>query len=176
MFEFILLLGVLGLAAYAYRRFGRSSLGGGGGMTAPAPVRAAARRLGYRVQPNGHITQSIHTPELCIAALATAFSQMDKREHLPEGVIAASLEKRLNVEAREAGDLAMLGTWLVTQSGGASPAFQLLAKRLKQLDHGPDFDKLMRVLGHITAAGSKGMASAPQADALGALASIFRTA
>jgi hypothetical protein len=81
-----------------------------------------------------------------------------------------------NNEPAEGADLAALGGWLVAQSGGPTPAFQQLTKRLKQLAHGAEFDKLMRLLGDVTAAGTKGMPSPAQADALGALARVFRTA
>lgn len=166
-------LGVLGF--YAYRRLQRGAYLFGGTMDAPAAVRSAAKRLDYRVQPDVHATLCIHTPEICVAAMATAFAQMDP-ETLPEGLLIRALEKRLTVTPEQAADMATLGAWVVTQAGGPTPAFQRLTKRLKQLDHGPDFDKLMRVLGDVTAAGTKGMPSAPQADALGALARIFRTA
>lgn len=176
MLEILLLLAAIVIAAYVYRRVQRGAFITVGVIAAPAPVRAAAKRLGYRAQPNVHSIVSIHTPELCVSAMATAFSRMDKSEELPDDLLIASLQKRLQVSAQEATDMAILAPWLVAQGGGATPAFQHLTKRLKQLDHGPDFDKLMRVLGDVTAAGTKGMPSAPQADALGALARIFRTA
>ena len=176
MFEIILLLVAIAAAAYAYRRMQRGAFITVGVIAAPTPIRAAAKRLGYRAQPNVHSTASIHTPELCVTAMAAAFARMDKTRKLPDDVLIASLERRLQVNTEEATDMAILAPWLVAQAGGATPAFQRLTKRLKQLDHGPDFDKLMRVLGDVTAAGTKGMPSAAQADAMGALARIFRTA
>lgn len=174
--EIMLLLAAVCIGAYVYRRIQRGAFITVGVIAAPTPIRAAAKRLGYRAQPNVHSTQSIHTPELCVAAMAAAFARMDKSDKLPDEALIKFLQKRLHVDAQEAIDMATLAPWLVAQGGGATPAFQRLTKRLKQLDHGPDFDKLMRVLGDVTAAGSKGMPSAAQADALGALASIFRTA
>lgn len=176
MFEIILLLAAIAVAAYIYRRMQRGAFITVGVIAAPTPIRAAAKRLGYRAQPNVHSTTSIHTPELCVTAMAAAYARMDKTRKLPDDILIASLEKRLQVTKAEATDMAILAPWLVAQGGGATPAFQRLTKRLKQLDHGPDFDKLMRVLGDVTAAGAKGMPSAQQADAMGALARIFRTA
>ena len=176
MLTTLLLLGALLIAAYVYRRVQRGAYIAVGTMAAPAPIRAATKRLGYRAQPNVHSTASIHTPELCVAAMAAAFARMDKTEKLPDETLIASLGKRLAVTQAEAADMATLAPWLIAQRGGATPAFERLTKRLKQLDHGPDFDKLMRVLGDVTAAGTKGMPSAAQADAMGALARIFRTA
>ncbi len=111
-----------------------------------------------------------------MTAMAIAFAHMDASRQVDDDLLIASLQKRLAVSPSEAADMATLGKWLVAQGGGATPAFQHLTKRLKQLDHGPDFDRLMRVLGDITAAGTRGMPSAPQANALGALARVFRTA
>lgn len=176
MSEILLFLAAAFVAMYAYRRFQRGAYIAVGVIAAPAPIRAAAKRLGYRAKPNVHSTNSIHTPELCVTAMAAAFARIDKTRRLPNEILIASLQKRLQVSDAEASDMAILAPWLVAQGGGATPAFQRLTKRLKQLDHGPDFDKLMRVLGDVTAAGSKGMPSAAQADALGALARIFRTA
>ena len=176
MLTTLVLLAALLIAAYFYRRFQRGAYIAVGTMAAPTNIRAAAKRLGYRAQPNVHSTACIHTPELCVAAMAAAYARMDKTEKLPDETLIASLERRLQVTQAEASDMAILAPWLVAQGGGATPAFQRLTKRLKQLDHGPDFDKLMRVLGDVTAAGTKGMPSAAQADAMGALARIFRTA
>ncbi|MGJ8595452.1 hypothetical protein [Sulfitobacter sp.] len=176
MLEFFLLLAAIAVGAYVYRRMQRGAYVTVGVIAAPAPIRAAAKRLGYRAQPNVHSINTIHTPELCVASMAAAFAQMDKTQQLPDEPLIASLQNRLQVTKTEASDMAILAPWLVAQGGGATPAFQHLTKRLKQLDHGPDFDKLMRVLGDVTAAGSKGMPSPAQADAMGALARIFRTA
>lgn len=176
MLVIVLLLAAIAIGAYVYRRLQRGAFITVGVIAAPAPVRAAAKRLGYRAQPNVHSVNSIHTPELCVSAMAAAFARMDKSSKLPDDVFIASLQKRLQVTKAEATDMATVTPWLVAQADGATPAFQRLTKRLKQLDHGPDFDKLMRVLGDVTAAGTKGMPSAAQADALGALARIFRTA
>ncbi len=52
-----------------------------------------------------------------------------------------------------------LAPWLASQGDGPSPAFERLTK---QLDHGPYFAKLMRVLGGVATAGSKNiLAAAP---------------
>lgn len=176
MTEILLLIAAVLVAAYVYRRFQRGAYIAVGVIAAPTAIRAAAKRLGYRAKPNVHSTNSIHTPELCVTAMAAAYARMDKTRKLPDEVLIASLQKRLQVSKAEATDMAILAPWLVAQGGGATPAFQRLTKRLKQLDHGSDFDKLMRVLGDVTAAGAKGMPSAQQADAMGALARIFRTA
>jgi hypothetical protein len=147
-----------------------------GADPAAATLRAAAKRLGYGMQPDADPVAAIHTPALCICAMASAFARMDAGGLRADDLLVASLQKRLAVGAPEAADLVLLGDWIVAQRGGATPAFQHLTTRLKHIGHGPDFDRLMRVLGDVSAAGTRGMPSAPQADALGALARVFRTA
>lgn len=139
-------------------------------------IRAAAKRLEYAPATGRDPIACLHCPRLCTAAMATAFAAMDANSMADASLRAATFEKRLGLSADQARAAAILAPWIVAQGGGPTPAFAQLTTRLKQLDHGPSFDKLMRVLGDITAAGSKGMPSAAQADAMGALARIFRTA
>jgi len=167
----LLVIGGLVAVVFIWRRMRADGADG-----VPASLRAAARRLDFATRPDAPAISSIHTPEICIAAMAVAFARMDAASEIPAELVAAGLQKRLGVEPAEGADLAALGGWLVTQSGGPTPAFQQLTKRLKQLAHGAEFDKLMRLLGDVTAAGTKGMPSPAQADALGALARVFRTA
>jgi len=147
-----------------------------GVIDAPAPARAAAKRAGFVAQTNVHSIASIHSPDLCVAAMAHAFAQMDEGTPVDMGILKSALQKHLQVGAQLAEDYTTLAPWLVDQGGGQTQAFEHLTKRLKRLDHGPFFGKMMSVLGDVTASGSKGMPSARQADAMGMLARIFRTA
>lgn len=143
---------------------------------APVGVRRAAKRQGLCAQPNTPITASLPTCEICIGALAYAYAQMDDNQTAEPPDLHAPLTKHLRIDAPTADDLATLGPWIVDRAGGPKAAFDALTVRLKQLDHGPYFGRLMSILGDVGAAGSGGMPSARQADALGALARIFRTA
>lgn len=173
----LLLLGAALIAAYAvYRHFQRGAYIAGGYMDAPARVRAAARRVGFQAQPNVHSIVSLHSPELCVTAMALAFAQMDDKMAPCNETLASALQKHLQVSDDQIEDFCTFCPWLITQGGGPTPAFERLTKRLKQLDHGPYFGKMMSVLGDVAASGTKGMPSARQADAMGALARIFRTA
>ncbi|MEP1766385.1 MAG: hypothetical protein ABJJ53_07065 [Sulfitobacter sp.] len=172
-----LIIGALILALILLiRRFQRGAYLISGVMDAPSPVRAAAKRAGFKAQPNVHSIVSIHSADLCVAAMAVAFANMDSNRPADAETIEQSLQKHLQLDARTTEDFCVLSPWLVDQGGGPTPAFERLTKRLKQLDHGPYFGKMMNVLGDVTAAGTKGMPSAAQADAMGALARIFRTA
>ena len=162
------------LLAYRYLQRGAHLVGGV--IDAPAPVRAAAKRTGFNAHTNVHSIVSIHTAELCVTAMALAFAQMDNNAPPDETMLARSLQKHLQCDRQVIEDYCTLAPWLVDQGDGPTPAFAHLTKRLKQLDHGPFFEKMMQVLGDVTASGTKGMPSAAQADAMGALARIFRTA
>lgn len=173
----LLLICGVAIAAYIfYRRFQRGAHLIGGYIDATAPVRAAAKRIGFQSQPNVHSIVSVNSPELCVAAMALAFAQMDDNQDPCSETLATSLKKHLSVGDTQVDDFCTLCPWLVTEGGGPTPAFDRLTKRLKQLDHGPYFGKMMSVLGDVTASGTKGMPSPRQADAMGALARIFRTA
>ncbi len=165
------------IAGYVFfRRFQRGAHLIGALIDAPAPVRASAKRLGFRAKPNVHSVASIHSPEICVAAMAHAFALMDDNQDPCSETFSNSLKKHLNIDDAQIIDFCTLSPWLVTEGGGPNPAFDRLTKRLKQLDHGPYFGKMMGVLGDISASGTKGMPSPRQADAMGALARIFRTA
>lgn len=169
---------LLAAAFVGYLLYSRSTGGPAGiASTISDPdIRAAAKRLEFAPVTARDPIACLHSSALCITAMATAFAAMDANSQADAAMRSASFEKRLGMNAEQARDATVLAPWLVTQGGGPTPAFERLTKRLKQLDHGPCFDKLMRVLGDVTAAGTKGMPSAAQADAMGALARIFRTA
>ncbi|MBB3993673.1 hypothetical protein GGR95_001304 [Sulfitobacter undariae] len=176
MLTILLLCGAAVIGFVTLRYFQRGPYLAAGRFNAPAPVRAAAKRLEYSAQPNVHAINCINSAELCVTAMAVAFAQMDDNTPMSEATLIASTQRHLQLSPEQASDMTTLGFWLVEQGQGPTPAFQRLTKRLKQLDHGPYFGKMMNVIGDVKATGTKGMASPRQADAMGALARIFRTA
>jgi hypothetical protein len=167
------------MAAYfGCRRFQRSASLFSTRIDAPKNVRDAAKRLRFVAQPNVHsiVSVSVNSPQLCVTAMASAFAQMDDTTPPSDAVLLTSIQKHLALDATTACDMVTMGAWLVQECGGPSPAFERLTKRLKQLDHGPYFGKMMNVIGDVKATGTKGMPSPRQADAMGMLARIFRTA
>ncbi len=177
MLYVLILTGAALTAFLLQRRLQRGAYINRGILDAPKDQRAAAKRLGYQAQPNVHPIRSVSDANLCITALATAFAGMDEyASQARHDAMDLSLRKHLKLTIDVARDMQTFAPWLVAQGGGSSLAFERLTKHLKQLDHGPYFAKLMSVLGDVAAAGSRGMPSAQQADSLGALARIFRTA
>ena len=175
MLYILILCGLIAVGFFTYRRLQNGAHIAGDIIDAPAPVRAAAKRLGFHAQPNVESIASIPTAELCVVAMAVAFAQMDDKSAPADAIIAGFVKKHLLLDPQEAQDMMLIAPWLVDQGGGPTPAFERLTKRLKQLDHGPFFGKMMNVIGDVKAAGTKGMASARQSDAMGTLARIFRT-
>jgi len=84
-----------------------------------------------------------------------------------------ALRKHLQLDAENAQEIAVLGRWLVEESGGPTQGFERLARKLRKLDAGDSFDRLMAVLSDIADA-ADGPPSARQSDALADLARIFR--
>ena len=176
MLYLILFALVLGVAYFGWRRLQRRGTLLSASMNAPKQVREAAGRLGFAARHDAHCVASVNSPQLCVAAMACAFAQMDDTTPPSDAVLMTSIQKHLALDAATARDMLTTSAWLVTECGGPTPAFERLTKRLKQLDHGPYFGKMMNVIGDVKASGTKGMASPRQADAMGMLARIFRTA
>jgi len=174
-----IVLAVIGVAVAAYvwmMRAQRGAQAAGELMDMAADVKNAARRFGFRRRAGQHPVNSIEDPKLAIGALAAAYIELDD---LPTADARArvdiSLRKRLNIDGAAAQEIAILGRWLVTECGGAEPAFPRLAKKLKAIDGAHSFDLLMAVLGD--AGQTKGSMPSPrQSQALGDLAQIFRMA
>ncbi|UWR23645.1 hypothetical protein [Sulfitobacter sp. S190] len=174
---FILAMLVAAAAAYLVVALAkrRPLTRGTAAFDAPAEVQAAARQIGYRPKAASHPVDAIDDTALCVAAMATAFAQMDQTtENATHERVALALGKHLKLGTENAQAHATVGGWLAGQCDSPTSAFDRLTKRLKRLDHGPWFDRLMHVLGDVGRA--KGMPSPQQADALGALARVFRTA
>jgi hypothetical protein len=155
---------------YVYRRLQRGAGLALGSMAAPAPIRAAVKRSDWRAQPSGHACVSITRPVLCGSGRIKATARRNKHGERSNTVPTLSSQKTLHANEVRAPDIA---PWFLAQGGGATSAFQCLTIRLKQLDHGQHFDKFMRVLGTLTAPGTKGLPHSSKPDTLGALARIF---
>lgn len=171
-----ILLALIGIAVGVYfwmERAKRTADVASDLMDAGRDLKNAARRFGFRRRANQHPVEGVAEPNLAIGGLAVAFLELDD---LPtaEGRAATdiALRKHLNLDAHSAEEMTVLGRWLVSECGGALAAFPRLAKKLRQLDGAASFDKLMSVLGDISAA-TGGTPSTRQSEALADLARVF---
>ena len=110
-------------------------------------VRLAARRFGFRRQTNLHPVESIEDPRLAIAAVATAFIELDD---LPTTEVRqrlmVQLRSKLRADADEAQEMEVLGRWFMTECGGAEPAIARLSRKLYKLGGAEQMEPLMDVL------------------------------
>ena len=140
---------------------------------AASDVLNAARRFGFRRRANVHPVESIDDPNLAIAALGSAFLELDD---LPTAEQRAALLRALQSHTYQdlsgAEESLILGRWLVGECNGAEPAVTRLARRLAKLDRKGAFEPAMAVLRDVAAAGS-GTLSRRQKEALDEIARAF---
>jgi hypothetical protein len=138
-------------------------------------VLAAAKRFGFRRKLNLHPVESLEDPDVAIAGAGVAFLELGG---LPtaeqQDKLIASLQSHLGQSQNKAEEAAILGRWLVAESGGALPGLERLTRRLYKLRGAPSFQPLMSVLKDVAAAGRDGAVSARQREALEEIARLFR--
>lgn len=113
-------------------------------------VRNAPRRLAFRKQTNAHPVEGIDDPRIAITAIAQAFIELDTLPTKEQrDLLAYAMSGELDCTAEEVTEIEVLGRWLVTQCQGAELAVPRLARRLKKIDDGRSWDRLLGVLGHL---------------------------
>ncbi len=138
-------------------------------------VLAAAKRFGFRRKLNLHPVESLEDPDVAIAGSGVAFLELGG---LPtaeqQDRLIASLQSHLGQSQNKAEEAAILGRWLVAESGGASSGLDRLTRRLQKLRGAQSFQPLMSVLKDVAAAGRDGSLSTRQAEALEEIARLYR--
>lgn len=74
----------------------------------------------------------------------------------------------------KAEEAAIVGRWLVSESGGAQQGLERLTRRLLKLKGAPSLQPLRSVLKDVAAAGRDGAMSTRQREALDQIARLFR--
>jgi hypothetical protein len=138
-------------------------------------VLAAAKRFGFRRKLNLHPVESLEDPDIAIAGAGVAFLELgglptaDQQDRL-----IASLQSNLGQSHSKAEEAAILGRWLVAESGGAQQGLERLTRRLHKMRGMQGFQPLMAVLKDVAAAGRDGSLSPRQSEALEDIARLFR--
>ena len=131
----------------------------------------APRRIRFRRQTNQHPVESIDDPRLAVAALASAFVELDD---LPTSdqrqMLMVQLRSVLRADAVEAEEMAVLGRWLVGQCNGPTEAITRIGRRLYKLDQAGSLEDLTRILNGV--AGEQGL-SEHQREALQEIARVL---
>jgi hypothetical protein len=138
-------------------------------------VLAAAKRFGFRRKLNLHPVESLEDPDVAIAGAGVAFLELGGLPSAEQqDKLIVSLQSHLGQSATKAEEAAILGRWLVTESGGAGPGLDRLTRRLYKLRGAQSFQPLMSVLKDVAAASRDGNVSTRQREALDEIARLFR--
>ena len=142
-----------------------------GGMA--SDVLSAARRFGFRRRYDQPPVDSLEDGNVAIAGAALSFLEIgglpSREQH---DALNRSLQSHLNIPMKDAEEALILGRWLMNESGGPSPAFARLTRRLGKLDRN-GFTPLMAVVKDVAAHGGGGL-TALQQDALAEIGRVFR--
>lgn len=136
-------------------------------------VRLAARRFGFHRHKNTHPADSIEDPNLAVASIALAFTNLsglptkEDRERLK-----LALRKTLNLSDEGAEEALILGTWIVDQCNGASPAISRVSRNLFKMN---GLDSWQTLLATIKGSIAPGAQMTPQqSEALQEIQITFR--
>ena len=137
-------------------------------------VRLAARRFGFRGRLNVHPVEAIEDPNIAVATVAVAFLDLDSfpvQEQRDE--LARQLRAVLGVVEGDADEMVVLGRWLVSECGGATPAVARASRKLYKMRGAQDFEPLLTIVQGVLGAGGTGLNDA-QRDALDDVKRAFR--
>lgn len=144
------LIALLGIAVTAYIWAQRASnardvLGDVSDMA--NDVRLAARRFGFKRNTNIHPVESIEDPRLAIAAIATAFLELDDLPTVEDRKrLTVQLRANLRASEDDAQEVEILGRWFMAECGGAEPAIARISRKLYKLGGAEQMEPLMAVL------------------------------
>lgn len=169
-----IVLGLIGLATAAYFLIIRARNGAEMAtelLDVADDVRAAARRWGFRRRQARHPVDEVDDARLALAGVGSAFIALDDLPTADARTrLSASLSRHLDLNAKDAHELVILGQWLVEQSGGPTSALPRLARQQFRLSGSTHFEPLMAVLGDTLS----GTLSTRQTEALDDLKRAFR--
>ncbi|WP_425070751.1 hypothetical protein [Sagittula sp. S175] len=137
-------------------------------------VRLAARRFGFVRRGAEHPAESIDDPNIALAALGTAFLELDDLPSKEQRIaLTGALARAGRVNTGDAEELLILGRWIMNECGGPAQAVPRLGKKLYKMQGAEGFQPLMDIVQGVANAGS-GDLSAKQREALDDLTRAFR--
>lgn len=143
----IALLGIIG-AAYFWAQRARNARDVMGDVADMAnDVRLAARRFGFSRKMNVHPVESIEDPRLAIAAIGSAFLELDDLPTAEQReLLQVQVRSKLRASAEEAEEMEILGRWFMTECGGAEPAVARISRKLYKIGGADQMEPLMDIL------------------------------
>lgn len=143
----VALLGIIG-AAYFWAQRARNARDVMGDVADMAnDVRLAARRFGFSRKMNVHPVESIEDPRLAIAAIGSAFLELDDLPTAEQRkLLQVQIRSKLLASAEEAEEIEILGRWFMTECGGAEPAVARISRKLYKIGGADQMEPLMDIL------------------------------
>jgi hypothetical protein len=143
----ISLIAVVGVAYFWLYRARNAVDAAGDILDAANNVRLAARRFGFKRRTNRHPVDDIDEPNVAIAAIATAFIELDNlptKEHRDR--LAIQLQSTFNLDLAAGDEIMILARWLMNQCGGPTPTISRISRRLYKFDNVQSVTTLMTIL------------------------------
>ena len=143
----VALLGIIG-AAYFWAQRARNARDVMGDVADMAnDVRLAARRFGFSRKMNVHPVESIEDPRLAIAAIGSAFLELNDLPTAEQRkLLQVQIRSKLLASAEEAEEIEILGRWFMTECGGAEPAVARISRKLYKIGGADQMEPLMDIL------------------------------
>jgi hypothetical protein len=143
----VALLGIIG-AAYFWAQRARNARDVMGDVADMAnDVRLAARRFGFSRKMNVHPVERIEDPRLAIAAIGSAFLELDDLPTAEQRkLLQVQVRSKLRASAEEAEEMEILGRWFMTECGGAEPAVARISRKLYKIGGADQMEPLMDIL------------------------------
>lgn len=111
----------------------------------------APRRIRFRRATNEHPVEGIEDPRLAIAALASAFVELDDLPTAEQRkALMIQFRAVLRADPEEAEEMAVIGRWIVGQCNGPDEAVTRLSRKLSKLDGGASIEDLTTILTAVT--------------------------
>lgn len=149
------LLGIIGTAIVWIMRMRAAAQASQFVWNAASNVIDAAKRFQYRPRNAENPIDAIDNPTLALAALGTAFLELDTlptREQ--RDAMHQSLARIGHLTLNDAEDMSALARWIVTEAGGPRHNMDRLAKRLRIMSGADRFPDMMEMFQSIAQAGT----------------------
>lgn len=143
-------------------------------LDAANDVRLAAQRFGFKRRTNVHPVDSIDDPNIAIAALGSAFVELDDLPTADQRqALSRALARTANVPYAEAEEMLVLGRWIMNECGSPAQAVPRIGRKLYKMSGADAFQPLLEVVQATAQAGRSGL-SQKQKEALADVQNAFR--
>jgi len=94
-----------------------------------------------------HPVESIEDPRLAIAAIGSAFLELDDLPTAEQRkLLQVQIRSKLRANAEEAEEMEVLGRWFMSECGGADPAVARISRKLYKIGGAEQMEPLLELL------------------------------